>query len=125
MLSTKVLQNLLIGFVALLFALGLLWAIVAGIRAGKAAVILKNVAALDQGIRYFQSDQNRYPTVLEFQDRNLMLGYVSGFPPKDILGGPCIQTYSYISPTARTFELAFCLPKAAKGFAKGWNKITQ
>ena len=125
MLSAKLLQNLLVAFVVLLLIAGLSWATVAGTRSGKSAVILHDVAALKDGLQYFLADQNRYPTSIEFQDRNIMSNYLSNFPPQQISGGSCRQTYSYSSPSAKTFELAFCLPKAHAGFATGWNKLKQ
>jgi hypothetical protein len=123
--SSSLKQTLLIGFVALLLTLGVIWAVLAGISAGKSSTVLKNAAALDQGLAYFFADQNRYPTGLEFQNRNLMLNYFSTFPPATIAGGKCSQTYQYSNPTAKSFELDFCLPKAVGGFAAGWNKVTQ
>jgi hypothetical protein len=123
MLTQRLLQNLLIGFLAVLLVLGVWWAAVSGTRSGKSTVILKNAAALKQGAQYFFSDQNRYPTSVEFQDRNLMLNYFAAFPPQIIAGGPCVQTYNYTSASAKAFELDFCLPKASGGFLAGWNKI--
>lgn len=125
MFTPRFWQNLLLGFLVILLALGLWWAVRAGIRSGQSATILKNVAALNTGLGYFFADQNRYPTALEFQDKNIMLNYVSPFPPENLASGLCQETYRYSSPTARTFELAFCLPTGKEGFAAGWNKITQ
>ncbi len=125
MLTQRLLQNLLIGLLVLLLGLGVLWAAVAGSRAGKSAVVLQNTAALQDGLKYFLADQNRYPTALEFQDRNIMVNYFSTFPPQDITGGSCAKSYDYTSPTAKTFDLAFCLPKARDGFVAGWNKLKQ
>jgi hypothetical protein len=123
MFSQKLLQNLLIGLLVVLLCLGIFWAFVAGTRAGKSAVILKNTAALKDGLQYFQADQNRYPTAVEFKDGNIMLNYFSAFPPLTLTGGSCTTTFDYQSPTAKTFELDFCLPKASQGFSAGWNKI--
>src|SRR6185369_5489479 len=116
MFSQRLLQNLLVGLVLVLLGLGVLWAFVAGSRAGKSVVILKNAQALQQGLLYFQADQNRYPTAVEFKDRNIMLNYFSAFPPQTVAGGPCQLSFDYASPTAKTFELAFCLPKARNVF---------
>jgi hypothetical protein len=123
MFTQRLLQNLLIILLLVFLALGVLWAVVSGSRAGKSAVILKNAAALKDGLQYFQADQNRYPTAVEFKDRNIMLNYFSAFPPQTLPGGSCTQTFDYSSPTAKTFELDFCLPKAKAGFLAGWNKI--
>ena len=123
MLSARLLQNLLLGFVALLLVVGISWGYISGARAGKSTIILKNAAALQTGLGHFFSDQNRYPTVLEFADRNIMLNYFSAFPPVAVFGGACSQTYNYTSATSKTFELDFCLPKAASGFVAGWNKV--
>ncbi len=125
MFSTRLMQNFLLGFLGLVLVLGVWWMGLSGVRAGKSNAIIKNASMLKQGVQYFFNDQNRYPTALEFQDRNLMLNYFSAFPPQAITGGPCSQTYNYTSATAKTFVLEFCLPRAAAGFAAGWNKVTQ
>jgi hypothetical protein len=118
-------QNLLIGFLLLILALGVLWALTTGVRAGKSTIVMKNTAALKTGIDYFFADQNRYPTAIEFADRNIMADYFSGFPPVAILGGSCTRSYNYSSATAKNFELDFCLPRAAAGYPGGWNKIVK
>jgi len=125
MFSTNLKQNLLLIFLAAVLLMGVIWAALSGIAAGKSSIVLKNATALDKGLGYFFADQNRYPTSLELQDRNLMLNYFSIFPPAAILGGKCAQTFQYANPTAKTFELDFCLPKAASGFPAGWSKVTQ
>lgn len=118
-------QNLLLGVIALLLVLGLWWAFVAGVRAGKSTIVLKNTLALQQGVGYFFSDQNRYPTALEFSDRNIMLDYFSAYPPQSVPGGPCTQSYKYSSANSKAYEIDFCLPRGAQGFPAGWNKVTQ
>lgn len=125
MFSDRLKQNLLLIGLILLLGVGLWWALTAGIRAGKSKIVLKNAAALRTGLNYFLEDQDRYPTALEFQDKNIMLNYLSPFPPVNVVSGICKQSFSYKSPTADTYELTFCLPKASGGFPAGQNKVIQ
>ena len=124
-ISSRLSQNLLVGFVVLVLVLSVLWGTVAGSRAGKSAVILKNALAITQGLSLFYNDQNRYPTGLEFANQAIMLEYFTVFPFADISGGPCEKTFSYYSPNPKNYELSFCLPKAADSFSAGVNKVSQ
>jgi hypothetical protein len=121
--SQKLLQNILIGVLVVLLVGGGFWAWWSGTRAGKSSVVVKNIDAIQTGLKYFYTDQNRYPTAVEFQDQNIMLSYMSPLPLQPVIGGSCSQTYRYSSANPRTYELEFCLPKASGGFAAGWNKV--
>jgi hypothetical protein len=124
MLTTRLIQNIVLGLVAVIFFLALFWAYITGTRAAQTDAVLKNTEALTQGLKYFYNDHERYPTAVEFQDRNLMLNYFSFYPLQDIVGGPCQETYQYRSPSQKKYELSFCLPKGGKGLNSGWNQIT-
>lgn len=124
-ISTRLTQNLLIGIAVFILLMGILWGYVAGSRAGKSAVILKNTSALTDGLKLFFADQNRYPSTQEFGNKDIMLGYFNAFPFPDITAGGCNKTYSYYSTTPKSYQLNFCLPKARDGFAAGINQVTQ
>jgi hypothetical protein len=122
-MPSKLIQNIIVGIGAALLAVGLAWGIMSGIRAGKSDTILTQAENVTTGLRYFFTDNNRYPSAQEFQDKNLMLHYFSVYPLPSITGGGCTQTFAYTSSSIRTYELRFCLPKARGGFAKGWNAV--
>ncbi len=126
MLNHIIVQRIVLGVVALILIVAVLLSWVSGTKAGKSIVVLKDAAAARDGLHFFYNDQGRYPSVTEFQDRNLMLGYFSSYPLPNITGGKCSQTFKYNSPlSVQSFQLDFCLPKASQGFVAGWNKITQ
>ncbi len=125
MFTTRISQNLLLGGATIVLVALVLWGVVAGSRAGKSTVVLKNTQSVSDGLKLFFRDQNRYPSTQEFVDQNIMLQYFSVFPFANIVGGSCTKTFSYYSANQQSYELSFCLPKAMNGFAPGWNKLTQ
>lgn len=124
-ISTRFTQNLLVTFTVIILLLAVLWGYVAGSRAGKSEVILKNTQVVADGLKLFFADQNRYPSSQEFADQDIMLGYFNLFPFADITGGSCNKTYSYYSVTPKSYQLNFCLPKARNGFTSGINQVAQ
>lgn len=123
MLSSRLLQNLFLALLVVILGAGVGFAALIGSRGAKSAIILKNVQTIRTGLNYFLQDQNRYPTAVEFQDRNIMENYFSAFPLVNIPGGSCQQTYNYFNNTPKTYTLNFCLPKGSQGFAAGGNKV--
>lgn len=106
----------------------LLWSILAGASKGKAVaqsqVVASNALALASGLKYFFLDQDRYPTALEFGDKNLMLNYFYLFPPADFTSKNCSQSFIYKRPSADNYSLSFCLSEQTNGYAAGWNTIS-
>lgn len=101
----------------------LIWGGINGYGQAKADAIVLNSNTLAQGLQYFYTDQNRYPTLQEFADNNLMLNYFNPFPPKQILSTNCKQNFVYKTGSYQSYELAFCLPENHGKFIKGWNSL--
>ena len=120
-------QNILRLLTVLIVAVILLLCIITGWSSGKkyseAETVYKNTASLNQALNFFYSDQNRFPTALEFAENNLMLNYLTAFPPIEFISSNCQQSYVYKRNTKDSFQLSFCLPTALLGFNKGWNTI--
>jgi hypothetical protein len=123
MFSSRLVQNTILSLAGAIVVLGVLWGVVAGRRAGQGQAVLAQAETLTAGLDYFYSDNNRYPSATEFQDRNLMLHYFSAYPLPVIKSRGCPQAFAYSSPNTKTYELRMCLPRAAKGFQRGWNVI--
>lgn len=93
----------------------------------KSETVISNARAVVEGLNYFYADQNRYPSQEEFADANLMLAYISGYPPASIAGGPCTGEpaasggFTYRSLDFKTYELDFCLPSKTGNFPAGLN----
>ena len=88
----------------------------------KMKLVLKNVESISTALEYFYSDQDRFPSVLEFQNKNVMEIYLDSFPPTEVVFKNCQQSLEYKRPKINSYELYFCLPKKVDGFKAGWNK---
>jgi len=112
----------------LIAAVILFWVILAAVGSGrtksKTELVLKNVESINTALEYFYSDQDRFPSVLEFGNANIMEVYLDPFPPAEVVSDNCSQSFEYKRPKINSYELSFCLPKEADGFNEGWNKKT-
>ncbi len=90
----------------------------------QAEVITANIKALTNGLDFFYSDFDRFPTVVEFQKIELMQNYFTMFPPTDIKSKNCdAKSFEYKRPEANSYEIYFCLPVERQNFKTGWNKL--
>ncbi len=100
-----------------------------GFRAGqdtaKAELTQKQVSVILAGLKNFYADQDRFPTGLEFDDRDKFGAYLSLVPITQQTSKLCTKTISYSTFNARTFVLAYCLPKAIGGEAVGTHTVTE
>src|SRR3989344_6249019 len=86
-------------------------------------VVAKNALVLEQGLRFFKSDYDRFPKASEFEDNSTMAIYFSAFPPREFSSKDCPSSYEYKRPNLASFELSFCLTAKTDRFKEGWNKI--
>lgn len=107
--------------VAVILFFGIYRGVSSGILSGKSEIVLTNTRTIVKGLDYFYADQNRYPSQEEFGNTNLMLAYLTGYPPIDISGGVCTTSYGYHSLDFKTYELHFCLPVSVEKFPAGLN----
>jgi hypothetical protein len=94
-----------------------------GQKTAQANSILKTAQNSTLALKYFYSDQNRYPTVLEFENQNIMLAYMSSFPLPNYPSPSCSQSFIYKRSDPSSYQLSFCLPQAVAGYKAGWNNI--
>ncbi len=120
----KILQNSVVVVLAL-FLLLMIWV---GISSGKARaqskVIVNNAEAIAQGIDYFYSDYDRFPSVLEFQTPELMDSYFEPWPNVEFSGGQCSQSIGYENFRFDEYTLFVCLPAGYKSLPKGVSEFT-
>lgn len=109
--------------VAVVLFYGVYRGVSTGTLSAKSQVVLANAKALAAGLNFFYADQNRYPSQEEFADTNLMLAYITGYPPVAINGGSCVSTtnYGYHTLDFKGYELNFCLPASVENFPPGLN----
>ncbi len=117
-------QTIAVMVMAVFFFFALVWGGFKGYDQAKAKTIVTNSQTLMEGLQYFYNDQNRYPTLQEFADNNLMLNYFNPFPARPILSSGCSQNLIYKTTSYQSYELDFCLPGKQDKFQKGWNKLT-
>ena len=114
---------------SLIVAVILFFAITKGINTGQQVAQAESVVTTAQnlasGLQNFYSDQNRFPTVLEFSDKNVMLNYFSSFPPTDFVSSVCSQSFVYKRTAPDSFQLNFCLPVQSGQSVQGWNVINE
>jgi hypothetical protein len=110
---------------AAVLLLAVLWGASSGQKQAQSDIIVQTAQNAGQAFKYFYQDQNRYPTALEFQDQNIMLNYLSGFPLPQFITPSCSQTFVYKNSSAAGYNFSFCLPTASSGYQAGWNTLSQ
>lgn len=116
-------QNILLGLLVVILLLLVWWGWSNGVRAAQSNRIVKDAQSIKEGFKEFYKDQNRYPSTGEFTDSNLIRPYVTNFPPQNFPTANCPRSFDYFNSNPQTYELRFCLPKAAAGFPAGWNTL--
>jgi hypothetical protein len=122
-------KNKIISLITVLFAaVILLLEVFLGMGSAKSQkqseFAVKNAQTIEQALKYFYSDQERFPYSAEFEDRNIMGSYFSVFPVPQIPNPACPKTFIYKQLSQQEAELDVCLPKAFGGYSAGWNKIS-
>src|SRR5690348_15740443 len=117
MISNRIIQLA----VVLVAAVILLVVVLKGSSTGKlqaqSQIVSSNASVLADGLNYFYSDEERYPTADEYQSNSaMMLKYFSGFPPAAIPSKNCPSSFSYQHPSYGSYKLSFCIPLAWNGF---------
>lgn len=106
---------------AVIFLSGLFFGISNGKKLAQAEVVVRTAKQLQDGFKNFYLDQDRYPTVDEFNNSSVMLNYFSVFPPVQFSNGQCTQSYIYKNAEPQSYQLNICLPKSVSDFSEGWN----
>lgn len=100
-----------------------------GVKVGRelaqSEAVLISTENLQKGFDFFYNDQNRYPSLAEFEDKAVMLNYFSSYPPLEFLSQKCAQSYIYKRLSLKSLELSVCLPRPLGGYAGGWNSFSQ
>jgi len=96
-----------------------------GKKSAQSQAIINSVASLQKGVSYFNNDQNRFPTAVEFSDQVIMSDYFGNFPPVNFAATSCAENYIYKRVSDSNYELDFCLPVNAGAYKAGWNSISQ
>lgn len=112
---------------SLCVAVVFLWAVVTGSSAGQATAQAQIIAGTGKevfnALQYFYSDQNRYPSAVEFSDQTVMLNYLTNFPLPDLPSANCSESFVYKRADNNNFSLNFCLPRAFGAYSAGWNTV--
>lgn len=123
LITKKIWLGLTVIITAVILFFSLLWGISAGQQLAQAGLVAANANSIARGLQFFYQDQNRFPTAIEFQNRNIMLGYFNNFPPMEFISSGCPGSFIYKRTSSQKFQLDFCLPKAFQNFSRGWNVL--
>ena len=123
MLSQQLWKILAVIVVAVILFFGVFLGLSSGKHKAQSQAIATNTESLQKALEFFYSDQNRYPTALEFANTAIMSQYMSSFPPANIVSKNCPETFTYKQQSVSSYQLRFCLPAAYGGAAAGWNSI--
>ncbi len=100
-----------------------------GFRAGrdlaKGNLTLSQTNALLVGLKYFYSDQDRYPTPTEFNSQDSMGLYATRLPVTIPVSTPCPLVLTYNTFNQRSFKLDYCMPRGFGGVTKGLHTLTE
>jgi type II secretory pathway pseudopilin PulG len=119
----KILKVIIIIILVILLALLLTWSFSSGKKAAQSRQIIKDSKTILSALEYFYQDQNRYPSINEFNDQNVMRQYMNNFPPQEFTSEVCAKTFEYQNSFRSDYELRICLPKAKGDYQLGWNAI--
>lgn len=119
----KILKIIGVVIAVILLALLLFWAFSSGQKAAQSRQIIKDSKTIVNALEYFYQDQNRYPSINEFNDQNVMRQYMNNFPPQQFPSSGCEQSFEYQNSFRSDYELRICLPKAQSSYRVGWNAI--
>jgi hypothetical protein len=111
----------------LLAAVILLLAVSKGMGAGQqeaqALATVETAKSLATGFGYFYSDQNRFPSAVEFADSSVMNKYFNNFPPASFVSANCTENFIYKKISDSSYQLDYCLATAVSGYQAGWNVL--
>ena len=109
----------------------LLGSIFLGFRSGLARAhsldTYNSVDALNQALGFYFQDQTEYPTEQQFDGQQILtVNYLTAQPAPTDASGVCTgqTSFSYNRPSAKTFQLQFCLQQAVKGLNAGTHILT-
>ncbi len=93
----------------------------AGKISAQSFVIAQAAAETNKALQNFYSDQDRYPSAVEFENSEIMLKYLSSFPLPDFPSASCPRSFDYKRSDSQNFQLSFCLPSSSGAYDAGWN----
>ena len=113
---------------SLVVAAILLLSVFSGYSKGKISAqsfaVAQTAIETSKALQNFYSDQDRYPSAVEFENSEIMLKYLSGFPLPDFPTASCTRSFDYKRSDAQNFQLSFCLPSGSGIYKAGWNSIS-
>jgi hypothetical protein len=121
----RLIQNSIVVVVLIILTLCVWYGFRAGRDIARTRVTATNVASIQQGLEFFYHDQNRYPSLTEYEDSKLMDIYFNNFPPEHFMYETCTPSYQYSTFRQLSFALDFCLPRSMGALVKGKNTITE
>ncbi|GAC1413084.1 MAG: hypothetical protein NVSMB66_4040 [Candidatus Doudnabacteria bacterium] len=126
--QTRKLQSYFLAAAFILLVLSLLLGIYSGVASGKDQATYKNVSAVYEALNYYNTDQGRYPSEVQFNEQKILIpSYLSAMPVPENAEGVCssAKDFKYSQQSPDSFRLDFCLQKGAYGLGKGFHSFTE
>ena len=124
MINTALIRAIGISLVGLLFILTIFFGARSGLRRAQSMAVLDNVTQLKQAIDFFRSDNNRYPSAVEFASAATMGVYLEPFPAHDFISDVCQHSYTYRYVNQQRYELSYCIQTGVRGVTEGTHLFT-
>ncbi len=121
--ASKIWQTLTVIAMAVVLLIVIFWGLAVGKLQAQSEYVLAAAQNVRQGLEYFYSDQQRFPTAYEFAENTIMEKYFNQFPPLQITSSNCSQNFLYTRTDTNDYALQYCLPEKADGLAAGWHSL--
>ncbi len=126
-ISSK-LQSTILIVVFVLFVLFIFFGILSGLSFARSKATYANVQIINQGLTYFYSDQDHYPTADQYYNGRILAtyNYMSDVPRPEDANGACksYPDFVYSQSGPKHFALQFCLTQGVAGLSSGVHTLT-
>jgi len=120
------LQLIVLVVACVLLGLAVLFGIASGFSTGRSRATLASAQAINQALKYYSSDQGRYPSADQYYNQRILVpNYMQNLPlPQD---GSCSgrTDFIYSQDSPDQYRLEFCLTASAGGFGSGVHAFTE
>lgn len=127
--SVNKLQSKILVAAFVLLLVSVLWGAYSGYRVGQSKATLTQASNLNEALRFYYQDQDRYPSAEQFYNKNVLtaFNYISNLPKPENISGNCSSKtdFYYSQSSTQNFALSFCLTRSTGGFSKGTHTLTE
>jgi choline-glycine betaine transporter len=123
MINIAIVRTIAIALVGILFVITVLFGVRSGVRRAQSYAVLDTVAQVKQAVDYFYSDNNRYPSAVEFNAASSMGTYLQPFPAHEFRSAGCQQSITYRYTNQQQYQLDYCIPSDVQDSTAGTHTL--